>query len=593
MKVVVVGAGPSGLVLCKSLLESASNELPFDPVVLEQEADIGGTFKYRSYQNAALVSSKQVTSFSDFRLPLEHPDHLTLEEYVDYLRDYCKHFNITDRIRLETKVVNISRNPKGGHVVSYVTKTESGEWESSPRTIDAPYIALCTGLHVVPSIPVVPGIEHILNPENHPSGTPTPGAYHSVEYKSRAELAGRRVMILGSGETGLDLGYEATKAGAKEVVLCTRSGFLFFPKSFNGLEIFGCKFTNTSVPLDSFSTNLAETAYVHPWVASSRLRFLISDFVIKRILWLLTGTQAGCNQWVGEVVPARQGRAYALINKSQKVMPYINRPYRSRPILDYISHYIDLPEDMPPNTNFAVDLAPFPTHFLPNGRAVFPVSKRKDAIRMQNRDVRPDLVIFATGYQQDFSFLDKAGGYGTPGEADVRNVVKSGDETVAFIGFLRPSAGAIPAIAEMQSFFWISLLKGEVKTPLPPAHYQLLVKETARIKSGIDHYAYVSALAKDIGAAPGLGELWKEYGTKITVCYCLGAAYTSFYRLVGPYRSPLAPQTIKTELWETVTRRGLLGNILLTVVPMVFYLAVNAITLILEWILTLGGLVRF
>jgi dimethylaniline monooxygenase (N-oxide forming) len=78
-------------------------------------------------------------------------------------------------------------------------------------------------LHVIPSIPVVPGLEHVLNPENHASGT-TPSAYHSVEYKSRTQLAGRRVMILGTGETGMDLAYEAAKAGAKEVVLCSRSG---------------------------------------------------------------------------------------------------------------------------------------------------------------------------------------------------------------------------------------------------------------------------------------------------------------------------------------------------------------------------------
>lgn len=98
MKVVIVGAGPSGIVACKTLLENADSAFPFDPIVLEQESDIGGTFRFRSYQaclylcvlplrmrkfmfykNAQLVSSKQLTSFSDFRLPLNHPDHLTLE----------------------------------------------------------------------------------------------------------------------------------------------------------------------------------------------------------------------------------------------------------------------------------------------------------------------------------------------------------------------------------------------------------------------------------------------------------------------------------------------------------------------------------
>lgn len=123
-------------------------------------------------------------------------------------------------------------------------------------------------------------------------------------------------------------------------------------------------------------------------------------------------------------------------------MPYINRPYRSRPAwMDYISSYIDPAEDSPPATNFTVDLAPFPSHFLPSGRAVFPMSKRKDAVRMAKRDVRPDTVIYATGYTQNFMFLDPKGGYKTLGEADIRNVAASGDESVAFIGFVRPGVG--------------------------------------------------------------------------------------------------------------------------------------------------------
>ena len=71
----------------------------------------------------------------------------------------------------------------------------------------------------------------------------------------------------------------------------------------------------------------------------------------------------------------------------------------------------------------------------------------------------------------------------------------------------------------MQSFFWISLSKGKIKTPLPPPHYHLLVKETARIKYGVDHSSYMSTLAKDIGAAPGLLQVWREYGLHVLVCY--------------------------------------------------------------------------
>ena len=61
-----------------------------------------------------------------------------------------------------------------------------------------------------------------------------------------------------------------------------------------------------------------------------------------------------------------------------------------------------------------------------------------------------------------------------------------------------------------------------------------------------------------------------------------GAAFTTFYRLVGPFRSSSAPEIIKTELWDTITRRGILGNVLMGVIPMVFYSYLNLIALLLE-----------
>ena len=92
--------------------------------------------------------------------------------------------------------------------------------------IHATYVAVCTGLHVIPAIPDIPGIEHVLKQPPRKEGDTViePAAYHSAAYKTRSQLAGRRVMILGTGETGMDLAYEAAKAGAKEVVLCSRAG---------------------------------------------------------------------------------------------------------------------------------------------------------------------------------------------------------------------------------------------------------------------------------------------------------------------------------------------------------------------------------
>jgi dimethylaniline monooxygenase (N-oxide forming) len=161
------------------------------------EADIGGTFQYRGYENAELVSSKQLTAFSDHRFPLDSPDHVSLPQYVDYLRSYVDHFALAPFIKLRSRVVNISllkpSISKWKHRVQY-TDNASGE----QRNYDCSHVAICTGLHVEPNIPSIKGIENVNR-----------DVFHSSKYKARSQLTGRNVLILGCGETamgGLSLG---------------------------------------------------------------------------------------------------------------------------------------------------------------------------------------------------------------------------------------------------------------------------------------------------------------------------------------------------------------------------------------------------
>lgn len=221
-------------------------------------------------------------------------------------------------------------------------------------------------------------------------------------------------------------------------------------------------------------------------------------------------------------------------------MPYINRPWRNRPwYMDYISRYIDPPEDSAPQTNFAVELAPFPSSFDTTGKAEFPVTNRKESKRVQRLTVRPQTVVYATGYtcaqfcisiyftkgsintnRQKFDFLDSS--YATPnnGKLDVRDVLSSQDPSVAFMGFVRPGVGAIPPIAELQAMLWVGIIGGKCKMPpllvrrplkgnlvngkLDPNEaygtadgleeferedYHLLQNKGARIRYGVDHGA--------------------------------------------------------------------------------------------------------
>nr|CDI56133.1 related to flavin-containing monooxygenase [Melanopsichium pennsylvanicum 4] len=601
MKVAIIGAGPSALVTAKTILQAASTDPTLNPsiTIFESESDIGGTFRYRSYSNATLVSSKQLTCFSDFRLPLQHNDHLTLDEYLQYLEHYTTHFKLREQcdFKMRTNVIKCVK-VEAGHLILYRSQDEQ-HTHTPDRSEVFTHLCVCSGLHVTPALPNIPGLpptikgdqvvtQPMRSTETIASRIPEPILHakdaseivtlHSSQFKDRSLFRGKRVLIMGTGETGMDMAYEAVKAGAQEVVLCTRSGFLLFPAVLADFVVLGNVFDG-NLPIDGLITNLFETAYVHPWIAATHLRWFVSDFVIKRLLWCLTGTQAGCNQWVGELEPHRLGRAYTFLNKSSKAMPYINRGWKNRNrFLERITSYLDPPTVKPEEVS--VDLAPPPACVRQDGTVEFVRNGRKEDLRMRSRTVKPDVVVYATGYTQTFDFLSKE--YPVPATVRCRDVFDPDDPSVAFIGFVRPGVGAIPPIAEMQAQLWTLILRNKIPAPLSTPHYYLLVKENARIKYGVDYSSYVSTLARDMGSAPALPQLWWEYGWKVTLIYCFGAAFPTFYRLLGPYRHPDAKRIVETEIYDTIRRRGVVGNLMMGLIPMIFYAWINIAALVLE-----------
>lgn len=98
-------------------------------------------------------------------------------------------------------------------------------------------------------------------------------------------------------------------------------------------------------------------------------------------------------------------------------MPYINRPYKpSFRILSSLlgTSYIDPPLDAA--STKSIDLALWPSHVDASGRVHFMKScelpqgggmRRIEEERMRDREVRPDLVVFATGYKQEWGWLGK------------------------------------------------------------------------------------------------------------------------------------------------------------------------------------------
>lgn len=157
-----------------------------------------------------------------------------------------------------------------------ITHLPSGE----EHTIYAQKVVVTTGLHVIPNIPSIEGLttnsqsstavkhDNRQNDNEQRSsdgekvglktGT-SPQWIHSSSYKSRSQLSGKKVLVLGCGETGMDVAYESVLAPAEKVWMGIRAGFLSFPKVLNNFRVLGATFDG-ALPIDGLITNLFETA---------------------------------------------------------------------------------------------------------------------------------------------------------------------------------------------------------------------------------------------------------------------------------------------------------------------------------------------
>ncbi|KAI1767938.1 FAD/NAD(P)-binding domain-containing protein [Hypoxylon sp. FL1150] len=585
MRVAIIGAGPSGLVTLKYLL-AAEGSLGTEPVevrLYESESGVGGTFLARTYEEAELVSSRQLTCFSDFRCEEDEPDFLSANRYVEYLKEYCSRFNLWPHMNFSCPVTSVDKRKQGGHTVTYLLEGDEHTWEC-----DA--VAVCSGLHVEPSIPEIEGIERV------------PAVLHSSQLKRRDQFGiDKNVLILGSGETGADISVLAVTSATKRVVLCHKNGFHLAPKR-NPRPRFTFErppdpYDRPQLPIDVSRASLLDTAYVHPWLRNSSALWTYYDYYVRWILWTSWGTMHGTDQWIGGK-PKGWTTAEIFFNKAgYKLSPYINaawKPKKPQGILERIRRWIIRTPQAQVGEGQQVEIAPWPERIDENGIVRFRNNGRPEYLRIKDETIKPDVIVFCTGYNHEFPFFK--GRKSNPRYYEgklIRDIWPRDDPSIAFIGFVRPNLGAIPPLSEFQAQVWVlNLLSPErvVGAPLLPRdelHYRLIHKKHARIRYGVDHESYAYQLALDMGSAPsfsdvlrlGFSETGVQNGSghkgcwwKLPLTWAFGANFNTKFRLIGPWKWDGASEVMITEFWDTVARREMFfGHFTVSIVPMLIF----------------------
>ncbi|XP_005109083.1 flavin-containing monooxygenase 5 [Aplysia californica] len=259
-RILIVGAGCSGLAAIKCCLDEG-----LTPVCLEKSSDIGGLWNFSQnptqdaasiYNSLVINTSKDMMMFSDFPPPDDFPLFLTHKKVLEYFKLYTENFDLLRYITFNTEVRNIAKSPcydeTGRWQVRYAVKveataastrggktgeerdvnTETGDVNKetiddntetsdvNTETVDVfDGVMICSGHHSVPHVPDIPGLSQF-------EGT----VLHSRSYKDATPFAGQRVVILGMGNSAVDIACDLARS-ASQVYLSSRRGAWIVPRT--------------------------------------------------------------------------------------------------------------------------------------------------------------------------------------------------------------------------------------------------------------------------------------------------------------------------------------------------------------------------
>jgi len=486
-RVAVIGAGPSGLVTLKELVEAGHEVECF-----ETRQSIGGLFNDGS-EELQLTTSNITTAFGSFYRDCDRergPVIWSGSEYLDYLKDFAENFDLLRRIHFATRVVSLEQDSDGsGWILQADPVGQDGD---SPAICGEEqhfdHIAICSGAN---ASPVVPKWKGTMEFEGR--------IVHSTELSGIDELAGKRVLLVGLGETGSDVSLSAAKV-AQALALSTRSGpGYIIPRLYRGRP-----------------SDLDTNRCYHS---------LARRFGGSRIVRLKTGIE---NALLGEHDDRAVLRKANQINRDRGLSPFHRFGTKNTSFIEAMHYH---------GASYKPDIDRFD-----RDRAVF----------VDGSEFQCDIVVCCTGYRIlvpcSSSWKPLSEAPPKPRGLFKRMIDPRFGASLVWIGLVRPGIGAVPPCAEMQARYFAQLVSGSI--PLPSVdemnrdvayHARLDLEQfpddASRLLTLTDYLRFLDSLAGVMGCRPQLRRtLLRDplTGLKLLLAPLNGAQY----RLVGPKAEP-------------------------------------------------------
>nr|CAB3473727.1 unnamed protein product [Digitaria exilis] len=210
---IIVGAGPSGLAAAACL---AARGVP--ATVLEMADSLASTWRHRTYDRLTLHLPKRFCELPLLPFPEAYPSYPSKDQFVAYMESYAAASGVAPRFGARVEVAAFD-----AAAGAWVVRLAGGE------LLMARWLVVATGENAVPR-----------KPELFSGGAARFGGpvVHTYEYKSGEEFAGKKVLVVGCGNSGMEVSLDLCRHGAKPSMV-VRNTVHVLPREMFGLSTFG------------------------------------------------------------------------------------------------------------------------------------------------------------------------------------------------------------------------------------------------------------------------------------------------------------------------------------------------------------------
>ncbi|XP_004495036.1 probable indole-3-pyruvate monooxygenase YUCCA5 [Cicer arietinum] len=211
---IIIGAGPSGLATASCLKQQ---NVPF--ILLERSNCIASLWQNRTYDRLKLHLPKQFCQLPNFPFPQHFPQYPTKKQFINYLESYAKRFEINPRFNECVKSARYDETSGLWRVKSCVLNENEVEYICR-------WLVVATGENAECVVPDIEGFSEF-NGE----------ILHACDYKSGEAFRGKKVLVVGCGNSGMELSLDLSNHNASPSIVL-RSSVHVLPREVFGKSTF-------------------------------------------------------------------------------------------------------------------------------------------------------------------------------------------------------------------------------------------------------------------------------------------------------------------------------------------------------------------